>query len=177
MRCLAPFTYSSRAGALPPTAFAARYAVLCVAVSFAFSVAGPMLSWLTGNLRGTGATTLIVPLNVSIAAGGQIIGASTLYSSTGHCLSARPLTRSSVVTIPSTFPPDLAHLHPCPALADTAYDVGIFIYKSSEAPGFPTGHYTNAGFMFAGSLGALLLRWVYVRRNRALAPGEPKWRL
>ena len=65
-------------GTLSPTAFTARYVLLCIAVSFAFSIAGPTLSWLTGNLRNTSATTLMVPLNVSIAAFGQIIGQSSL---------------------------------------------------------------------------------------------------
>ncbi|KAI0355551.1 MFS general substrate transporter [Trametes cingulata] len=112
---------------LPPTAFAARYGVLCVALSFAFAISAPSLSWLTANLRNTGASTLAVPLNVSIATIGQI--------------------------------------------------TGTFVYKSSEAPAFPTGHYSNAGFMFAGALIALGLRWFYVRRNRTLAAGEPRWRL
>ena len=65
-------------GSLSPTAYTARYALLCVAVSFAFSIAGPMLSWLTGNIRSTGAATLMVPLNVSIATFGQIIGACSI---------------------------------------------------------------------------------------------------
>ncbi|KAI0745850.1 MFS general substrate transporter [Earliella scabrosa] len=114
-------------GSLPPTAFTARYGVLCAAVSFAFAISGPTLSWLTGNLRGTGASTLAVPLNGSVATFGQI--------------------------------------------------TGLFIYKSSESPGFPTGHYTNAGFMFSGALAGLILRYIYARRNRELAPGEPRWRL
>ncbi|KAI8993092.1 MFS general substrate transporter [Trametes punicea] len=112
---------------LPPTAFVARYGVLCIALSFAFAISAPCLSWLTGNLRNTGATTLAVPLNVSIATIGQITGS--------------------------------------------------FIYKSSESPTFPTGHYTNAGFMFAGAILSLALRVFYVRRNRRLAIGEPKWHL
>ncbi|KAI0329739.1 MFS general substrate transporter [Cubamyces sp. BRFM 1775] len=112
---------------LPPTAYVARYGVLCVALPFAFAISAPCLSWLTANLRNTGATTLAVPLNVSIATIGQI--------------------------------------------------TGTFIYKSSEAPSFPTGHYTNAGFMFAGSALALGLRSFYVRRNRELAVGEPRWRM
>ncbi|TBU33896.1 MFS general substrate transporter [Dichomitus squalens] len=114
-------------GSLPPTAFTARYAVLCVGVPFAYAVSGPTLSWLTGNLRGTGASTLAVPLNGSFSTFGQIIG--------------------------------------------------LFIYKTSESPGFPTGHYTNAGFMFSGALAGLVLRYVYTRRNRQLSPGEPRWRL
>ncbi|KAI0769698.1 MFS general substrate transporter [Trametes elegans] len=112
---------------LPPDASAARYGVLCVALSFAFAISAPSLSWLTANLRSTGAATLAVPLDISISTIGQI--------------------------------------------------VGTFIYKSSEAPAFPTGHYTNAGCMFAGALLSLGLRALYVRRNRALGPGEPKWRL
>lgn len=54
---------------------------------------------------------------------------------------------------------------------------GTFIYKASEAPAFPTGHYTNAGFMFVGALLALGLRAFYIRKNRGLLPGEPRWRL
>ena len=59
----------------------------------------------------------------------------------------------------------------------TVCAAGLFIYKSSESPGFPTGHYTNAGFMFSGALVGLALRYIYIRRNRRLAPGEPRWRL
>ncbi|KAF9259247.1 MFS general substrate transporter [Marasmius fiardii PR-910] len=61
-------------GALQPTAFKARYGVLCVAVSFAFSSIPPLLSWLTANLRTTTSTTLSVPMNVSFGGVGQIIG-------------------------------------------------------------------------------------------------------
>ncbi|KAI0314574.1 MFS general substrate transporter [Amylostereum chailletii] len=114
-------------GALPPTAFKSRYGVLILAVSFAFASIPPLLSWLTGNLRTTGATTLGVPLNVSIGQIGQIIG--------------------------------------------------VYIYKTSEAPGYPTGHYTNAGFCLLGTLIVIILRYVYVRRNRALSPGNRPWRL
>ena len=31
--------------------------------------------------------------------------------------------------------------------------------------------------MFSGAIAGLLLRCVYVRRNRKLAAGEPRWRL
>ena len=67
-------------GSLPPTAFTARYGVLCAAVSFAFAISGPTLSWLTGNLRGTGASTLAVPLNGSFSTFGQIIGTFISHS-------------------------------------------------------------------------------------------------
>ena len=67
-------------GSLPPTAFTARYAVLCVAVPFAYAISGPTLSWLTGNLRGTGASTLAVPLNGSFSTFGQIIGTFISHS-------------------------------------------------------------------------------------------------
>ena len=59
----------------------------------------------------------------------------------------------------------------------TRTPAGTFIYKSDQAPGFPTGHYTNAGFMFFGAFFGVVLRCVYVRRNRALGAGEPRWRL
>ncbi|TFY76100.1 hypothetical protein EWM64_g7910, partial [Hericium alpestre] len=84
-------------GALPSTAFKARYGMLCIAASFSFASIPPLLSWLTANLHSTGASTLAVPLNVSIGQVGQIIG--------------------------------------------------VYIYKANEAPGYPTGHYTNAGFL------------------------------
>ena len=61
-------------GALPPESFKARYALLCLAVAFSFGSAPPLLSWLTANLHNTGASTLAVALNVSLAQIGQIIG-------------------------------------------------------------------------------------------------------
>ncbi|KAI0027953.1 MFS general substrate transporter [Vararia minispora EC-137] len=114
-------------GALPPTAFNARFGMLVISTSFAFASIPPLLSWITGNLRSTAAATLAVPLNVSIGQFGQI--------------------------------------------------VGVYIYKSGEAPGYPTGHYTNASFCLLGALVVVLLRIVYVRRNRVLAEGERPWRL
>ena len=61
-------------GVLPTTAFTARYTLLCLAIPCAFSMGGPQASWLTGNLRNTGETTLIIPLNASISSLGQMIG-------------------------------------------------------------------------------------------------------
>ncbi|KIK64090.1 hypothetical protein GYMLUDRAFT_40332 [Collybiopsis luxurians FD-317 M1] len=61
-------------GVLAPTAFRARYGILCVAVSFSFASIPPLLSWLTANLQSTGAATLGVPFNVSMGALGQIMG-------------------------------------------------------------------------------------------------------
>ena len=61
-------------GALPPTAFEARYAMLCLASSFTYSVNPCLLSWLTANLRNTSATTLAVALNFTLGNIGQIIG-------------------------------------------------------------------------------------------------------
>ena len=55
--------------------------------------------------------------------------------------------------------------------------VGVYIYKDSEAPGFPTGHFTNAGFLIAGAILIMSLRLFYVYKNRQLAPGERLWRL
>ncbi|KAI0084560.1 MFS transporter [Irpex rosettiformis] len=114
-------------GALPSHAFKARYGLLCVAVSFSFASIPPLLSWLTANLHNTGASTLAVPLNVSIGQIGQI--------------------------------------------------VGVYIFKASEAPGYPTGHYTNAGFLIVGAMVGLVLRYIYVRRNSRLTEGERKWQL
>ncbi|TCD67721.1 hypothetical protein EIP91_012019 [Steccherinum ochraceum] len=104
-------------GALPPRAFKARYGLLCVAVSFSFAAIPPLLSWLTANLRTTSASTLAVPLNVSIGQIGQFIG--------------------------------------------------IYIFKANEAPGYRTGHFTNAAFLMLGAAVVLVLRAIYTRRNRA----------
>lgn len=54
---------------------------------------------------------------------------------------------------------------------------GVYIYKDSEAPGFPTGHFTNAGFLIGGAILIASLRFVYVYRNKRLGPGERQWRL
>ncbi|OJT10808.1 hypothetical protein TRAPUB_12677 [Trametes pubescens] len=114
-------------GALPSESFKLRYAFFIIALSFSFACIPPLLSWLTANLRTTGASTLGVPLNVSIGQIGQIIG--------------------------------------------------VYIYKSNESPGYPTGHYTNAGFLLIGALSVLGLRVMYVRRNKRLGPDERRWRL
>lgn len=119
--------------------------MLCVAVPFSFAVNPPLLSWLTANLRNTGAMTLGVPMNVSIGQIGQLIGKQL------SCYVPHRLTRTSFV--------------------------GIYIYKSSEAPGYPTGHFTNAGFLLTGAIVVLALRHIYLSRNRALQPGERKWQL
>jgi hypothetical protein len=63
-----------RTGALPANAFKARYAFLCVAVPFSFAINPPLLSWLTANLRSTGASTMAVPLNISFGEIGQLVG-------------------------------------------------------------------------------------------------------
>ncbi|KAJ7571965.1 MFS transporter [Mycena floridula] len=112
---------------LHPTAFRARYGVLCIAVSFAFSCFPPVLSWLTSNTRSTSASILAVPCSVSTGAIGQI--------------------------------------------------VGVYIYKASEAPEYPTGHYTNAGFCLVGAIAVLFLRRLYVKRNGMMVEQERKWNL
>jgi hypothetical protein len=55
--------------------------------------------------------------------------------------------------------------------------VGVYIYKASEAPGYPTGHFTNAGFLILGAILTLLLRYIYVKRNKQLEDGERMWQL
>ncbi|KAI0327454.1 MFS transporter [Cubamyces sp. BRFM 1775] len=114
-------------GALPADAFKARYVFLCFGLSFSFACIPPSLSWLTANLRSTGAMTLTVPLNVAFGQLGQIIR--------------------------------------------------VYISKDSEVPGFPTGHFTNAGFLLEGAVIVLCLRHFYTRRNRQLDPHERTWRL
>ena len=55
--------------------------------------------------------------------------------------------------------------------------LGVYIYKKAEAPGYPTGHYTNAGFCISGTVVVLILRTIYVRRNKVLGPDDKLWRL
>ena len=61
-------------GVLPSHSFKARYGLLCVATALTFATAPPQLSWLTANLRNTGALTLAVPMIISLGQIGQIIG-------------------------------------------------------------------------------------------------------
>ncbi|KAA1470853.1 MFS general substrate transporter [Dentipellis sp. KUC8613] len=112
-------------GALPTTAFKARYGMLCIGASFTYACIPPLLTWLTVNLKSTSAIALAVALNVTLGTGGQIIG--------------------------------------------------VYIYKSNQAPGYPDGHYTNAGFLLGGAAIILVLQRVYAIRNRHLAPGEKPW--
>ena len=135
-------------GVMPSHAFKARYGLLCVAVPFSFACNPLLLSWLTANLHNTGATTLAIPLNVSIAQIGQIVGTFELWFE---------------------FHPQLAQS--CIQLQ------GLYIYKPSEAPGYPTGHFTIAGFLFAGVLATLGLRFIYVRRNSKLEESQRLWEL
>ncbi|OBZ73266.1 hypothetical protein A0H81_06871 [Grifola frondosa] len=62
-------------------------------------------------------------------------------------------------------------------IAQLGQILGVYIYKSSEAPRFPTGHYTNAAFLLGVALFVPPLWYLYVCRNRALDPGERRWRL
>ncbi|ESK83748.1 mfs [Moniliophthora roreri MCA 2997] len=55
--------------------------------------------------------------------------------------------------------------------------IGVYIYKANESPGYPTGHFTNAGFALFGSLLAVGLRVMYQRWNERLAIEERRWRL
>ena len=141
-------TYDSNfpAGGLPSHAFKARYGLLCIAVSFSFAAIPPLLSWITANLRSTGAMTLAVPLNVSIGQIGQIIGTS---------------------------PQRL----PCTTKLTRDLPAGVYIFKANEAPGYPTGHFTNAAFLILGAAAVLVLRFIYKQRNSALGPEERRWRL
>ncbi|KAK0496667.1 MFS transporter [Armillaria luteobubalina] len=53
--------------------------------------------------------------------------------------------------------------------------IGIFIYKSSEAPRYATGHFTNGAVMLLGAVGVGILRIIYKRRNGELAVGQRPW--
>ncbi|KIP03695.1 hypothetical protein PHLGIDRAFT_228405 [Phlebiopsis gigantea 11061_1 CR5-6] len=55
--------------------------------------------------------------------------------------------------------------------------IGVWTFKPSEAPGYPTGLFTSAAFELAGSALVLILRYIYVRRDRVLRDGERKWEL
>lgn len=46
---------------------------------------------------------------------------------------------------------------------------GVWIYKANEKKdGYPTGHWTNAAFQLAVSIGSLGLWWFYTTRNRRI---------
>ncbi|KAK0211373.1 MFS transporter [Desarmillaria ectypa] len=53
--------------------------------------------------------------------------------------------------------------------------IGIFIYKSSEAPGYPTGHFTMGAVLLVGAVGVGILRVIYRRKNRELGVGQSPW--
>ncbi|KAK0496669.1 MFS transporter [Armillaria luteobubalina] len=112
-------------GVLPPTAFKARYAMLCLGTTFIYASYPSFLTWFTGNLRDTNATTLAIPMNVASMTFGEMIG--------------------------------------------------MFIYKSAEAPGYPTGNFTNGAVLFAGAICIGVLKVIYKKRNRGLAVGECPW--
>ncbi|KAK0442039.1 MFS general substrate transporter [Desarmillaria tabescens] len=52
---------------------------------------------------------------------------------------------------------------------------GFRIYFPREAPGYPTGHYTNGAVLLAGAVCVQLLRLIYQRRNRYLDIGQKPW--
>ncbi|TFY78685.1 hypothetical protein EWM64_g5329 [Hericium alpestre] len=66
-------------GALPPTAFKARYVMLCAAASFSYACNAPLITWMSVNLRNTSAMTLAIALNVTLGTIGQIIGTMSDY--------------------------------------------------------------------------------------------------
>ncbi|KAK0239390.1 MFS general substrate transporter [Armillaria nabsnona] len=121
----AGMTFIKSSGILPPTAFKARYAMLCLGTTFIYASYPSFLTWFTGNLRDTNATTLAIPMNLASATFGEIIG--------------------------------------------------MFICKSAEAPGYPTGHFTNGAVLFAGTICLGALRVIYKKRNRGLAVEECPW--
>lgn len=52
--------------------------------------------------------------------------------------------------------------------------LGTWIYKADEASlGYPTGHATNAGLLFAVAIGCILLRLYYGRQNKKILWAEP----
>lgn len=53
--------------------------------------------------------------------------------------------------------------------------IGVWIYRSQEAPRYQLGHGVNAASQFVGMVMALGLWWHYRKLNSRLAPGELKW--
>ncbi|KAK0204609.1 MFS transporter [Desarmillaria ectypa] len=53
--------------------------------------------------------------------------------------------------------------------------IALFIYKPSESPGYPTGHYTNGAVLLTGAVCVELLRMIYKKRNRELGAGQSPW--
>ncbi|SPO39701.1 related to putative tartrate transporter [Pseudozyma flocculosa] len=62
----------------------------------------------------------------------------------------------------------------CVAVGNCGQMVGVWIYRSSEAPSFPTGMFTNLGSLLLTTVSAGLLTMYYNRCNRGLAPGR-RW--
>ncbi|KAH8694194.1 permease of the major facilitator superfamily [Talaromyces proteolyticus] len=59
---------------LPADAYLSRYGCLIVAASGAFSCIPPLLGWLSSNVHSTGTAGLVIALNISFGAPGQIAG-------------------------------------------------------------------------------------------------------
>ncbi|KAK0442035.1 MFS transporter [Desarmillaria tabescens] len=65
-------------GILSPTAFKARYTLLCFGSMFAFMHSGAATAWFTGNLRDTNATTLAIAISTTVTLAGQVIACTQL---------------------------------------------------------------------------------------------------
>ncbi|PBK80475.1 MFS general substrate transporter [Armillaria gallica] len=61
-------------GALPLTAFQARYAMLSLGTMFSFMCSPSLSVWFTGNLRDTNATRLAIPISAARGTVGQVLG-------------------------------------------------------------------------------------------------------
>lgn len=92
-------------GALPPRAFKARYAMLCLSATFSNICNPSLITWLTVNLRNTDATTLAIPLMVTIGTVGQITGVYIYKANeapgyrTGHFTNGAFLLAGSLVIL------------------------------------------------------------------------------
>ncbi|KAK0239370.1 MFS transporter [Armillaria nabsnona] len=53
--------------------------------------------------------------------------------------------------------------------------IGVYIYRPREAPGYPTGHYTNGAVLLVGAACVQVLRCIYQRKNRYLDVGQHPW--
>lgn len=73
------------AGILPSHSFRAHYGLLCIATAFTFAGGPPQITWLTANLRNTGALTLGVPMIISLGGIGQIIGKNKWFLDFFRC--------------------------------------------------------------------------------------------
>jgi hypothetical protein len=86
------------------------------------------------------------------------------------------MTVAVAMNIALSFTGQIIGAHALYLLSIDSYPVvGLYIYRPSEAPAYPTGHFTNAAAMLVSAVAFVALRVVYWRKNRHLVPGERPW--